>query len=96
LWVAADGRERRLARAEARFQKAPVDRADELYQRVTHVDGLIEPRPKQISLPAVSPLPRQHRESLASPLAQQRESRLRRESNLQGNCRKQRASWRKG
>ena len=81
--------------AEALFQKTPVDRADEHDQRVTHVDDLIEPRTKQIPLPAVSPLLRTHCESPCRPFVEGRESRLRRKINLQGNHRKWPASRRK-
>lgn len=62
-------RQRRLARtvgvggAETLLQKAPIDRRCELRQRMPHIDNLIEPRPKQIILAAVSPLFRPHRES---------------------------------
>jgi hypothetical protein len=60
---------------------------------MAHVDDLIEPRAKQIPLPAVLALLRPHNESLPSLLSQRRESRLRRQINLQGNHRKQPPIW---
>ena len=47
--------------AEARLEKAPVDRARERHQRVGQVDDLIEPRPEQIRLAALASLLRSHR-----------------------------------
>jgi hypothetical protein len=49
----ADAPERRR---KPLLQKAPIDRRGELRQRMTHVDDLIEPSPKQILPPAVPPL----------------------------------------
>jgi len=49
---------------------------------------LIEPRSKQIPLPAVPALFRPHRESPCRPSVDGRESRLGRDINLQGNRRK--------
>jgi hypothetical protein len=82
-------------RAEALLQKAPVDRRGELRQGMAHVDDLIEPRAKQILLPAVPPLLRPHRESPFVGLDERRESQRGREINLQENRAKQSASWRK-
>src|SRR5690606_27046902 len=62
-------------RPEARLQKAPIDGPRELRQRMAHVDDLIEPRPKQILLPAVSALLRPHRESPPFDIDKGRESR---------------------
>jgi hypothetical protein len=63
-------RQRRLARSvridrpEPLFQKAPVNRARQLRQRMVQVDDLVEPRLEQIALPAVPPLPGPHRITL--------------------------------
>src|SRR3984957_3752310 len=46
------------------LKEAPVDRPAKLGQRVVHVDDLIEPRPEEIVLTAVPPLPRPHRITL--------------------------------
>src|SRR5271154_5875262 len=64
------GRKRRMAgfvgvdRAEPLLQEPPVDDLAELRQRMSHVDDLVEPRPKEIVLPAVPPLFRPHRINL--------------------------------
>jgi len=63
-------RQRRLARpvvidgAEALLQKAPVDRAGELRQRMAHVDDLVEPGLEKIVLSALASLLRSHRFTL--------------------------------
>ena len=49
--------------AEARLEKAPVDRARERHQRVSQVDDLIEPRPEQIRLATLASLLRSHRQN---------------------------------
>jgi hypothetical protein len=49
--------------AEALIEKAPVNGLAELGQRMARVDDLVEPRAKQIPLPAVSALLRPHDES---------------------------------
>jgi hypothetical protein len=54
----------RIDRAEPLLEKAPVDRPTELRQRVIPVDDLIEPRPEEIVLSAVPPLPGRHRITL--------------------------------
>jgi hypothetical protein len=62
-------------RAELRFQKPPVDRPRQLYQRVVHVDDLVKPRAEQILLAGLPSLAWSHRKS---PLYQpeREESRL--------------------
>src|SRR5581483_796730 len=58
--------------AEVLLQKTPVNRRGQLRQRMLHVDDLIEPRPKQIVLPAVPTLFRPHRESPNRPVPDER------------------------
>jgi hypothetical protein len=53
-----------IDRPEPILEEAPVDRPAKLGQRVVHVDDLIEPRPEEIVLPAVPPLPGPHRITL--------------------------------
>jgi hypothetical protein len=53
-----------IDRAEPLLEKAPVDRSAELGERMVRVDDLVEPRPEQIVLPAVPPLPEPHRITL--------------------------------
>jgi hypothetical protein len=47
--------------AEALLQKAPVDCARKLCERMVHVHDLIEPRLEKIVLSAIPPFPRPHR-----------------------------------
>jgi hypothetical protein len=54
----------RIDHAEPLFEEAPIDRPAELGERVIHVDDLVEPRPEEIILPAVSPLLGPHRITL--------------------------------
>ena len=43
-----------IDRAKPLLEEAPVDRPAELRQRVVQVDDLVEPRLKEVVLPAVS------------------------------------------
>src|SRR5450432_1027243 len=54
----------RIDRAEPLLQKAPIDRERQLRQRMLQIDDLIEPRPEQIVLAAIAPLPWPHRITL--------------------------------
>jgi hypothetical protein len=54
----------RIDRAEPLLQKAPIDRKRQLRQRMLQIDDLIEPRPEQIVLAAIAPLPWPHRITL--------------------------------
>ena len=82
-------RQRRMAglvgidRAEPLLEKAPVDRAAELRQRVVHVDDLVEPRLEEIILPAVPPLLGPHRITL-----RQADGETESRSNDPINCKK--------
>ena len=53
-----------INRAEALLEKAPVDCAGELRQRMVHVHDPIEPRLEQVALPTIPPLSRSHRITL--------------------------------
>jgi hypothetical protein len=61
--------------AEAPFQEPPVHRPPQRYQRMLHVDDLIEPRAKQILLARLAPFPWPH-PNLRSSIAWSKESRL--------------------
>ena len=50
-----------IDRPEPLLQKPPVDGASQLRQRVAQVDDLVEPRPEQVVLSALTPLLRPHR-----------------------------------
>ena len=83
------------ADAEALLQKVPVDCRGELRQRMFQIDDLFEPRPKQILLPAISPLLWPHRNLLPRHTDEARESQSGPRINLQENRTRHRPNLRK-
>src|ERR1700733_1968460 len=81
-----------IDRPEPLLQKPPVDGASQLRQRGAQVDDLVEPRPEQVVLSALTPLLRPHR-IILPPLSEARESRPKAPRNLQANPPPNRQGW---